>query len=512
MTQGPAVSSRSNSTASNPTERSRWAALAVVVGAATALAGCGDQLETGSSGAPAGPQRLEMNGPEVIQDTDGSGVDASKRFFTSSETVVVASPNREDQLRAAALAVELGAPLLVRNPGAESAVDAEITRLGATRVIDVPGDTDPEDAEAIQAAQSPETAGGEVAGVVAQSAQHPIDLVLPPVLATPETSLAAAATARAAGAEVMVLTVPDPRETQASMQTVTGQDTLALGRQWGSDDAYRERIALAAGGELPGGGGLVFPGRRMVALYGHPSGPALGLLGEQGPAEAAELAKQYASWYQPLDAQPVVPAFEVIATVASDAAGPDGNFSNETDPTELVPYTDAITEAGGYAVLDLQPGQGSFLEQAKLYQDLLMRPNVGLALDAEWKLNPGEQPLSRIGSASAAEINEVADWLAALVRDNGLPQKVMILHQFQSAMYPDRENIRTGQPELAWVLHADGHGTPELKFETWDVLREGLDPAYFMAWKNFIDEDTPTFTPEQTYETVNPRPWFVSYQ
>ena len=106
----------------------------------------------------------------------------------------------------------------------------------------------------------------------------------------------------------------------------------------------------------------------------------------------------------------------------------------------------------------------------------------------------------------------MADWLAQLVRDNNLPQKVMILHQFNVAMYPDRENIVTGQPELAWVLHADGHGGPEQKFDTWNVLREGLDPNYFMAWKNFFDEDFPTFTPEQTYRDVNPRPWFVSYQ
>ena len=62
------------------------------------------------------------------------------------------------------------------------------------------------------------------------------------------------------------------------------------------------------------------------------------------------------------------------------------------------------------------------------------------------------------------------------------------------------------------MLHADGHGVPEQKFETWDVLRQGLDPNFFMAWKNFIDEDFPTFTPEQTYQDVEPRPWFVSYQ
>ena len=34
--------------------------------------------------------------------------------------------------------------------------------------------------------------------------------------------------------------------------------------------------------ELPGGGRVVFPGRRLVALYGHPGAPSLGVLGEQG--------------------------------------------------------------------------------------------------------------------------------------------------------------------------------------------------------------------------------------
>ena len=42
-------------------------------------------------------------------------------------------------------------------------------------------------------------------------------------------------------------------------------------------------------------------------------------------------------------------------------------------------------------------------------------------------------------------------------------------------------------------------------------MRQGLDEDWFMAWKNFIDEDKPTFTPEQTYG-IEPRPWFVSYQ
>ena len=494
----------------------RRLSIAAVLSASLILTGC---TANGNDAAPGGDSvsadqkpKLAMDGHEVLPDANGTGIDASAKFFEASDNVVVVGPDREHQMRGAVRAVELGVPLLVRHPGTEEAIDAEIARLGATEVVEVATDTS---ATGDAATEFPNAEGqpqGDVAAIAALETHKPLDLVLPSVFATWETSRAAAATSRAAGADVKVLEVADPRVTQASISAVTSGDVLALGQQWGSDENLRARAALAANGELPGGGGLVFPGRRMIALYGHPYGPDLGVMGEQDAHAAAELAKEYASWYQPFEEAPVIPAFEVIATVASGGPGDDGNYSNETPIDHLVPYVDAILDAGGYAVLDLQPGQASFLEQAKLYEDLLKRPNVGLALDAEWKLNPGERPLSRIGSATSAEINEVADWLAALVRENNLPQKMLILHQFQLAMYPDRENISTGQPELAWVLHADGHGVPGQKFDTWNVLREGLDPNFYMAWKNFIDEDTPTFSPEQTYADVNPRPWFVSYQ
>ena len=467
------------------------------------LAGCSESTST-SEGA-----KLDTDGPEVIADADATGADVSRRLFDSADTVVVAGPARDQQLHAAAVANSLGAPMLVRAEGRDAEVDAEIDRLGATKVIDVPGSPEAADIEPVASGD----AAGDVAAVLTQErGEKKAARKMPPMFATDATSIAAAATAHAAGTDVSVLAVADPRATSESMRTVTEQDTIALGAQWGTTEDYRAKVALADNGELPGGGGLVFPGRRMIALYGHPSGPALGVMGEQPPAEAAALATEYAQQYQPLEEQPVVPAFEIIVTVASDAPGDDGDFSNETDPAEVEPYIDAITEAGGYAVLDLQPGQGDFVKQVGLYEDLLKRPNVGLALDAEWKLNPGEQPLSRVGSARAEEINATADWLAQLTRENNLPQKAFILHQFQVGMFPDRENIRTDHPELAYVLHADGHGNAGEKFETWNVLRQGLDPKFFLAWKNFIDEDTPMFTPEQTYNEVGPRPWFVSYQ
>ena len=263
--------------------------------------------------------------------------------------------------------------------------------------------------------------------------------------------------------------------------------------------------------ELIGGGTEVFPDRRMVALYGRPGTPALGVLGEQGPEESAVRAKELAAQYEPFSDVPVVPAFEIIATTASAEPGPDGDYSRESTVDDLRPYVDAAREHGVYVVLDLQPGHDDFLTHAQQYEELLELPNVGLALDPEWRLGPDQVHMVQIGSVDAAEINATTAWLAGLTRDNDLPQKVVVLHQFAESMITNRHLVDASRPELALVLHADGHGTPELKTGTWERLQQGLPEGIRMAWKNFYDEDTPTFTPEET-SAIEPQPWFVSYQ
>ena len=493
------------------------------------LAGCSAIGGDGSGGSDSSAASdsdsfaasLVKDGSSVIADPDGTGAEVSQKFFSESDTVVVSDGERENQLKAAAIAVEIGAPMLIRysSEKAAAAVDTEIERLGADRVINVGEkageEIDDEDTQLIADTQPVNAEkDAEIQAIAdqagAQDGEEKREEI--PIFATEQTSFAAAATAAATKLPVTVLSYADPRVTKESMNQVEGKKAVALGQQFGSSERFQSTIDLAKNGELPGGGGLVFPGSRMIATYGHPSGPALGQMGEHPPAEAVGVVKDWVSQYQELTDETIIPAFEVIATVASSEPGDDGNFTNESDPEELVPYIDAITEAGGYAVIDLQPGLTTFKEQAVLYEELLKRPNVGLALDAEWKLQPGQQPAAQVGSASAAEINEATEWLAELTRENDLPQKALIVHQFQIAMLPDRENIDTSAPELSFILHADGHGSPEQKFETWNVMRQDLQPQFFMAWKNFIDEDMPMFTPDQTYNTVDPRPWFVSYQ
>ncbi len=207
----------------------------------------------------------------------------------------------------------------------------------------------------------------------------------------------------------------------------------------------------------------------------------------------------------------MIPAFEIIATVASAEPGEGSNYTNMIDPEELRPWVEAAGRAGVYVTLDLQPGRMDFLSQARRYADLLAQPHVGLALDPEWRLRPDQVHLTQIGSVGADKINRTSDWLAGLVRERGLPQKLFVLHQFDPDMLAHRERIVTGRPELQVVLHADGHGEPGVKLETWRRLLADLPAGVWMGWKNFYTEDSPTFSPEATM-AVRPTPWFISYQ
>lgn len=327
--------------------------------------------------------------------------------------------------------------------------------------------------------------------------------------------LAAVATARAAGVGVVTVSSGDPRVDSADVQAIAAAapaTTIAIGDGFGTADSLGWRVATAATGvELPGGGQTAFTARRMVAMYGCPTFPALGILGEQDVQSSIARAQGLAAQYQPLTTDRVVPAFEIIVTIASAGPGDDGNYSNELPVETFVPWVEAARDAGVYVVLDLQPGRTDFLTQAKLYEQLLLYPNVGLALDPEWRLAPDQVHLTQIGSVGIDEVNAVAAYLADLTRTHHLPQKVFVLHQFMQRMIQGRENLDTSHPELAMLIHADGQGSQGAKAGTWQNLHQGAPAGVAWGWKNFIDEDIPMATPEQTYQ-VQPVPQFVSYQ
>lgn len=329
-------------------------------------------------------------------------------------------------------------------------------------------------------------------------------------------TLAALGTARAAGAQVLVGPQPDPRADSATVQALA---QAGAGTVVGLGDGYGDAAELAwkvdtarTGVELPGGGQLVLPGKTYVALYGTPSTGALGVLGEQPIEQTITRAEEHAGWYADLVDEPVVPTHEIIVTVASEGPGGDGNYSNELPVSEIEPLVDLAAEHGHYVVLDLQPGRTDFRTQAEIYEELLLRPNVGLALDPEWRLGPDEVHMTRIGHVEASEVNDVVDYLADLTREHQLPQKVLVLHMFQTRMIPDVEQVDRSRDEVAVLIHADGQGTQGDKQATWRALHQHAPSFELWGWKNFYDEDAPMLSAEDTMGLVSPDPDFISYQ
>jgi len=330
-----------------------------------------------------------------------------------------------------------------------------------------------------------------------------------------DATLAAVTTARVAGARVIDVRGADPRADPAAIAALSAarpRRVLAIGAGFGPADRLASRVAVAQTGvQLPGGGQILFPGRVLVALYGHPGAPGLGVLGQQDLPASIARARKVAAPYRALSRVPVIPAFEIIATVAQARPGKDGDYSYESPVASLRPWVRRAAAAGMYVILDLQPGRASLLAQARRYQSLLELPDVGLALDPEWKLAPGQLPLHQIGSVNISEVNSVVTWLAGLTARYRLPQKLLVLHQFKLSMIRDEARLDTRYGDLAIVIHMDGQGAPAAKQQTWQAVTGAAPAGVFFGWKNFYAKDHPMMTPRQTMART-PRLSMVSYQ
>lgn len=275
-------------------------------------------------------------------------------------------------------------------------------------------------------------------------------------------------------------------------------------------DASWQVPSVVSGPLLPRGGHLLFPDWRMVAFYGHHSASAMGVLGETDPDTAYERLWRQALPYAEHGDRPILPTFELIVTVATAGPGTDGDYSAPSAPADVQRYLDAARRHGVYLLLDIQPGRSDFLTEVRRYDRFLAEPDVGIALDPEWRMGPGQVPAQTVGSVDAREVEAVADHVAGIVRAHHLPQKLVVVHQFQNRMIRDK-HLLTQRPELALTIQMDGHGSRSQKLDTYRHVSTD-DGRWWNGFKLFYDEDQRMFSPRELLETVRPVPDFVSYQ
>jgi hypothetical protein len=257
-------------------------------------------------------------------------------------------------------------------------------------------------------------------------------------------------------------------------------------------------------------GQQLFTDHRMVALYGSPRSPALGVLGEQDASAAADRLAEIAAPWRSGD-RTIRPAFEVIATLATADDGDDGLHRLRSDPEVIQEYLDVARRHGYYLILDIQPGWSDFLTEAQHYEEFLRQPDVGLALDPEWRTRPPDPPRGgRVGQTDAAEVNAVAEWLAQLVAEEHLPEKLLVLHQFQERMIVDRDQV-VEPPGVAVTVHMDGFGSRAQKQDTWSKLR--VTEPWNNGLKLFFDEDVDMYRADEVLAgAFEPVPDLITYQ
>lgn len=258
---------------------------------------------------------------------------------------------------------------------------------------------------------------------------------------------------------------------------------------------------------LPYGGRKIFDGRMLVAYYGTAGTGALGVLGETSPAEAVRRVRRAARPFN-RPGKPAAPVMELIVSVADPQPGADGDYSHDISRESVRRYVRAARKHKVLLVLDLQTGRSDFLTVAKRWKWALKDPWVGLALDPEWRMGPGEIPGRRIGSVSAGEINRTSHWLQRLTRRQRLPQKILMLHQFRREMVRGIQRVKS-RPLLALVQHVDGFGTPQQKVATYHHVAQ--PKRFTMGFKLFYDEDTRLMS-AATVKRIRPRVDFVSFQ
>ena len=260
--------------------------------------------------------------------------------------------------------------------------------------------------------------------------------------------------------------------------------------------------------ELPRGGREIVPRNRVVAFYGAPRDPELGALGIGSPNRVARRLERQASQYARPD-RPVLPAFELISTLVTQEAGENGDHALHEEDSTIRRYLRAARAHEMLLILDIQPGYASFLDEARRLEPFLKQPEVSLALDPEWSMDPPQLPGQEIGSTDAETINEVSRYLSGIVRRHDLPQKLLVVHRFTEEMIESEEQLER-HPGVALVVNVDGFGDRPNKVAKYRQLARERRSS-FNGFKLFYEEDTNLMGPEQVLR-LRPQPHLVVYE
>ena len=249
----------------------------------------------------------------------------------------------------------------------------------------------------------------------------------------------------------------------------------------------------------------------IVAYYGHPHNPYMGILGETPLEASARGLRALADEYDSHNGERgIVAAFHIIYATAH----PDAEVSLLDDRTVLE-YIEYGQQNGLAIILDHQLGRHDAAVAIETMLPFLHYDNVHLAIDPEWST---EQPGQEIGSVSADEVNRAQAAMQEYLAHHDLPgRRMLVIHQFRHFMVSKRTDLRVDFERVDLIHDADGFGPPEDKYKTWNAIFTNDHPPHkgfklFLpkSWRDFGYDD-PLLTPAEVL-ALRPRPVLIIYQ
>ncbi len=264
--------------------------------------------------------------------------------------------------------------------------------------------------------------------------------------------------------------------------------------------------------ELPRGGRELFPRFRLFGYSGYPSAPGQGRLGigrlDDRMVEMEERGQAY------LAGRELLPVMELIAVTVQAQPGADGMYRTRVDDSVISTWLAAARRHKALLLLNIQPGRADFLDELKYFEKWLKEPEVGVALDPEWAVESGQVPGRVFGQTSGEELNACAAYLAEIVAQHNLPQKVMVYHQLHPSIVRNEATL-ADHAGVALVKSIDGIGSPGAKVATWERIVASTPGNVHLGFKLFYEEDVKTGKVLMTAPEVlalKPQPEYVLFE
>lgn len=287
--------------------------------------------------------------------------------------------------------------------------------------------------------------------------------------------------------------------------------------------AYNRQLAHLVHGQPAGGWpvkapfpppGAILPFTRVLAYYGNLYSTKMGILGALPEEEMLErLSIEAANWARADTSMPVQKALHYIAVTAQSTPGAGGKYRLRMPAAQIEKVLALAQKAGAIVFLDIQVGWSSLQEEIPQLEEYLKLPFVHLGIDPEYSMKGRQVPCTAIGTFDAADINYASSYLAGIVKQYGLPPKILVVHRFTQAMVTNYKNIVL-RPEVQIVMNMDGFGSPAQKrdsYKSW-ISRQ---PVQFTGFKLFYKNDPATggrlMQPEEVLQLF-PSPVYIQYQ